>query len=173
MRLRRVGLQRQVNPQIFISLGVSSHHWYSHFCVYSIADENEQPHRILNVSQSGVCAADGFVCKQNGNFQSSHFTFVTSIVLMQNGFIKVAAGVPAVRVADCTFNIQHIESMIATADGQGAEIICLPELSITAYTCQDLFQQQLLLDQDEASLLKLMEFSMNLSLIHISEPTRP
>lgn len=164
MRLRRVGLQRQVNPQIFISLGVSSHHWYSHFCVYSIADENEQPHRILNVSQSGVCAADGFVCKQNGNFQSSHFTFVTSIVLMQNGFIKVAAGVPAVRVADCTFNIQHIESMIATADGQGAEIICLPELSITAYTCQDLFQQQLLLDQAEASLLKLMEFSMNLNI---------
>ncbi|MEE0527489.1 MAG: nitrilase-related carbon-nitrogen hydrolase, partial [Prevotellamassilia sp.] len=83
---------------------------------------------------------------------------------MQNGFIKVAAGVPAVRVADCTFNIQHIESMIATADGQGAEIICLPELSITAYTCQDLFQQQLLLDQAEASLLKLMEFSMNLNI---------
>lgn len=83
---------------------------------------------------------------------------------MQNGFIKVAAGVPAVRVADCTFNIQHIESMIATADGQGAEIICLPELAITAYTHQDLFQQQILLDQAEASLLKLMEFSMNLNI---------
>ena len=83
---------------------------------------------------------------------------------MQNGFIKVAAGIPAVRVADCAFNIQQIENMIATADGQGAEIICLPELSVTAYTCQDLFLQQLLLDQAESSLLKLMEFSLNVAI---------
>ncbi len=83
---------------------------------------------------------------------------------MQNGFVKVAAGIPSVRVADCAHNIQQIENMMATADGQGAEIICLPELCITAYTCQDLFQQQLLLDQAEASLLKLMEFSRNLSI---------
>lgn len=83
---------------------------------------------------------------------------------MQHGFIKVAAGIPAVRVADCAFNIQQIENMMATAEGQGAEIICLPELAVTAYTCQDLFQQQILLDQAEASLLKLMEFSMNLGI---------
>lgn len=83
---------------------------------------------------------------------------------MQNGFIKVAAGIPAVRVADCAFNISQIENMMATAEGKGAEIICLPELSVTAYTCQDLFQQQLLLDQAENSLLKLMEFSRNLNI---------
>ena len=72
---------------------------------------------------------------------------------MQNGFIKVAAAIPSVRVADCAYNIQQIENMMAMADGQGAEIICFPELSVTAYTCQDLFQQQLLLDEAEASLL--------------------
>lgn len=83
---------------------------------------------------------------------------------MQNGFIKVAAGIPAVHVADCASNILQIENMMATADGKGAEIICLPELSVTAYTCQDLFQQQLLLDQAETSLLKLMEFSRNLNI---------
>ena len=83
---------------------------------------------------------------------------------MQNGFIKVAAGIPAVSVADCAFNILQIENMMATAEGKGAEIICLPELSVTAYTCQDLFQQQLLLDQAENSLLKLMEFSRNLNI---------
>lgn len=82
---------------------------------------------------------------------------------MQNGFIKVAAGIPAVRVADCAFNIQQIENMMVMAEGQGVEIICLPELCVTAYTCQDLFQQQLLIDQAEASLLKLMEFSRNLN----------
>lgn len=82
---------------------------------------------------------------------------------MQNGFIKVAAAIPSVKVADCSYNIQQIESIMATADGQGVEIVCLPELAITAYTCQDLFQQQLLLDEAESSLLKLIEFSRNLS----------
>ena len=82
---------------------------------------------------------------------------------MQNGFIKVAAAVPTVRVADCAFNVQHIENMMAQADRQGIEIICFPELAITAYTCQDLFSQQLLLDEAESSLLKLIEFSRNLN----------
>ena len=82
---------------------------------------------------------------------------------MQNGFIKVAAAIPSVKVADCAFNIQQIENLMATAEGQGIEILCLPELSITAYTCQDLFQQQVLIDEAESSLLKLMEFSRNLN----------
>ncbi len=82
---------------------------------------------------------------------------------MQHGFIKVAAAVPNVTVADCAANVKQIESMMATAEGQGIEIICLPELAVTAYTCQDLFTQQLLLDEAEASLLKLMEFSRNLN----------
>ncbi len=84
---------------------------------------------------------------------------------MQNGFIKVAAAIPSVRVADCAYNIQQIESMMASAEGQGIEILCLPELAVTAYTCQDLFQQQVLLDEAEASLLKLMEFSRNLNVV--------
>ena len=83
---------------------------------------------------------------------------------MQNGFIKVAAGIPSVSVSDCAYNIRQIENMMARADGMGAEIICLPELCITAYTCQDLFRQQLLLDEAEASLLKLMEFSLGLNI---------
>lgn len=89
--------------------------------------------------------------------------FLHQILIMQNGFIKVAAAIPSVKVADCSFNIQQIESLMASAEGQGVEILCLPELAITAYTCQDLFQQQLLLDEAEASLLKLMEFSRNLN----------
>lgn len=86
---------------------------------------------------------------------------------MKNGFIKVAAAIPSVRVADCSYNTERIESIVAQAEGQGVEIICFPELSLTAYTCQDLFSQQLLLDEAEAALLKLLEFSHNLDIVII------
>ena len=65
---------------------------------------------------------------------------------MNYGFVKVASAVPSVKVADCRYNILQIESLIAQAEGKGIEVICFPELSITAYTCGDLFSQQLLLD---------------------------
>ncbi|EHG21249.1 hypothetical protein HMPREF9332_01768 [Alloprevotella rava F0323] len=84
-----------------------------------------------------------------------------------HGFIKVAAAVPRVRVADCKFNTAQIESMMARAEGLGIEIIVFPELSITGYTCQDLFQQQILLEEAETSLLKIMEFSHNLNITTI------
>ena len=83
------------------------------------------------------------------------------------GFIKVAAAVPSVRVADCKFNTTQIEGMMARAEGLGVEIIVFPELSITGYTCQDLFQQQILLEEAETSLLKIMEFSHNLNITTI------
>ena len=84
--------------------------------------------------------------------------------IMQNGFIKIAAGIPAVQVANCAFNTEQIENLMVRAEGMGAGIVCLPELCITAYTCQDLFQQQVLIDEAETSLLKLIEFSRNLSI---------
>ena len=86
---------------------------------------------------------------------------------MKNGFIKVAAAIPSVRVADCAYNTERIESLVAQAEGQGVEIICFPELSLTAYTCQDLFSQQLLLEEAETALLKLLEFSHNLDIVII------
>lgn len=86
---------------------------------------------------------------------------------MNNGFIKVAAAKPSVRVADCRYNTGRIEALMARAEGLGVEILCLPELSVTGYTCQDLFQQQLLLDEAESALLRLMEFSRNLSMVTI------
>ena len=70
---------------------------------------------------------------------------------MKYGFIKVAAGVPAVKVADVEYNVQQIESLIAQAEGKGVEIIVFPELCITGYSCQDLFREQLLLDKAEDS----------------------
>ena len=69
---------------------------------------------------------------------------------MKFGFIKIAAAVPTVKVGDCEFNLQQIESIIAQAEGKGVEIIVFPELSLTGYSCQDLFRQHLLLDAAEA-----------------------
>ena len=50
---------------------------------------------------------------------------------MNYGFVKVAAAVPHVKVADCKFNVERIESLIAVAEGKGVQIIIFPEMSIT------------------------------------------
>ena len=86
---------------------------------------------------------------------------------MENGFIKVASAVPSVKVADCEYNVQQIENIIAQAEGKGAEVIASPELSITGYTCQDLFRQSLLLEQAETSVLMLLDFTRNLDIVCI------
>ncbi|MFC2631546.1 MAG: nitrilase-related carbon-nitrogen hydrolase, partial [Porphyromonas pasteri] len=53
---------------------------------------------------------------------------------MKHGFVKVAAAVPFVRVADCEYNVERIEALVLEADAKGVEIITFPELSITGYT---------------------------------------
>lgn len=84
---------------------------------------------------------------------------------MIDGLIKVAAALPRVEVADVAFNTQEIENLMVKAEGKGVEILCFPELSLTAYTCQDLFAQQILLDEAEQALMKLLELSRNLQLV--------
>ena len=86
---------------------------------------------------------------------------------MKYGLIKVAAAIPGVRVADVEYNLQQIESQIAQAEGKGAEIIVFPELSLTGYSCQDLFRQQLLLDKAEEGLLVLLDFTRKLDIIAV------
>ena len=74
---------------------------------------------------------------------------------------------PSVRVADCEYNLQQIENIIAMAEGRGVEVAVFPELCVTGYTCQDLFRQSLLLERAEESLLKLLDFTRNLDIISI------
>ena len=64
---------------------------------------------------------------------------------MRDGFIKVAAGTPKIRVADCRYNAEQIFTMMREADKQGVKVLCLPELCLTGYTCGDLFLQDTLL----------------------------
>lgn len=86
---------------------------------------------------------------------------------MNYGYITVASAIPSVRIADADYNIKQIESLIAQAEGKGAEIIVFPELSVTGYSCQDLFAQQTLLDQTEMKILQLLDFSRMLDIICI------
>ena len=86
---------------------------------------------------------------------------------MNYGFVKVAAAVPAVKVADVDYNVQQIESIIAQAEGRGVEVIVFPELCITGYTCQDLFKEQLLLDRAESAIITLLDFTRKLNIISI------
>ena len=86
---------------------------------------------------------------------------------MKYGFVKVAAAVPAVKVADVDYNVQQIESIIAQAEGLGVEVIVFPELCITGYTCQDLFKEQLLLDRAEGAIITLLDFTRKLNIISI------
>ena len=58
------------------------------------------------------------------------------------GFVRVAAAVPQMRVADCHYNTHEIKQQIAEAIDEGVQVICFPELSVTGYTCADLFFTQ-------------------------------
>ena len=58
---------------------------------------------------------------------------------MRDGFIKVATGLPKVTVADTLQNLSEIKTLISKANSQKVNILTLPELCITGYTCGDLF----------------------------------
>ena len=79
---------------------------------------------------------------------------------MQNfGFVRVAAAVPMVRVADCVYNAAQIREQIAEAVEEGVEVICFPELSVTGYTCADMFFTQGLQQAALAALEEICEFT--------------
>ena len=86
---------------------------------------------------------------------------------MNYGFVKVAAAVPLVQVADCFYNIEKIEGLMRQASEKGVQIIAFPELSVTGYTCLDLFAQQTLLDGAEAALLQLVSNTADLDILTI------
>ncbi|MGM9804021.1 MAG: NAD(+) synthase [Muribaculaceae bacterium] len=63
---------------------------------------------------------------------------------MDNGMLRIAAAVPTVNVADCESNAAYIIKVIDNAACEGVELLVFPELSVTGYTCADLFGQELL-----------------------------
>ena len=78
---------------------------------------------------------------------------------MKDGFIKVAALTPKIRVADCDYNAAKICLMIDEAWKEGAKLMVFPELCITGYTCADLFWQEALLKEAKHELYHIMMHS--------------
>jgi len=84
---------------------------------------------------------------------------------MKDGFVKVAAGTPAIRVADCRYNAEQIFTMMREADKQGVRVLCLPELCLTGATCGDLFLHDTLLDGAREALATILEATRNLDMV--------
>ncbi|GAD06372.1 NAD synthetase [Porphyromonas crevioricanis JCM 15906] len=92
---------------------------------------------------------------------------------MKYGFLKVAAAVPYVKVADCFYNISRMKTMILDAETKGVEILCFPELSITGYTCGDLFLQPFLLEKAKEAVCRLVaETAHTRVLVIVGAPVR-
>ena len=84
---------------------------------------------------------------------------------MKNGFIKVAAATPKIKVADVQFNSNNIINDIKKAADQGVKLITFPELSITGYTCGDLFGQRLLIESAQKQLDRIKDETKSLEII--------
>lgn len=78
---------------------------------------------------------------------------------MKQGFVKVAAVTPDIRVADVQYNTEQICRMIDETVEAGAKIVVFPELCITGYTCSDLFTQEVLLDHAREALREITAYT--------------
>lgn len=76
-------------------------------------------------------------------------------------FIRVAAACPITNVAHINFNVENIKDCINKAVQNNSKLVVFPELSITSYTCGDLFSQQQLLKKSDFAIRRLCKFSMN------------
>jgi NAD+ synthase (glutamine-hydrolysing) len=82
-------------------------------------------------------------------------------------FVRVAVGVPEVRVADPSFNAAHTVELMQRAVEERAALVLFPELGLSSYTCDDLFHQRALLDAVEQRLQTLLEASERLPLLAV------
>lgn len=77
------------------------------------------------------------------------------VQMTEYGYIRVAAAVPTVKIADVDFNIKKIADLVESAASKGVEILAFPELSVTAYTCGDLFGMPMLAEAAERGVASL------------------
>lgn len=78
---------------------------------------------------------------------------------MKQGFVKVAAATPDIRVADISYNTEQICKLIDETVANGAKIVVFPELCVTGYTCGDLFFQDILLERSKEALNEIAEYT--------------
>lgn len=92
---------------------------------------------------------------------------------MRDGFVKIAAATPSIRVADCQYNAQQTIALMKEAAAQGVKVIAFPELGLTGYTCADLFLQPILLNGAKKALEEVVKASEELDMfVEVSLPLR-
>lgn len=80
------------------------------------------------------------------------------------GFVRVGAAIPKLKVADCSYNTSEILNIIEDAVRKKVKVLVFPELSITSYTCADLFMQTSLISSSLNALEKLLAHTKNLDI---------
>lgn len=86
---------------------------------------------------------------------------------MNNGFVKVAAATPEIKVGDCGHNASEICRLMDEVYANGAQFVVFPELCITGYTCSDLFWQKSMLRNAKEKLKEIVKHSEGMELIAI------
>ncbi|HBM75371.1 MAG TPA: NAD(+) synthase, partial [Clostridiaceae bacterium] len=81
------------------------------------------------------------------------------------GFIRVAASSPKLKVADTSYNVEEIKSVIKEAGDKKVSVLVFPELSVTAYTCGDLFGQDILLKSAEEGVGEICRYSKDYDIL--------
>jgi NAD+ synthase (glutamine-hydrolysing) len=87
--------------------------------------------------------------------------------LYNHNFVRTAVAIPEVRVADPEFNATQTAALISQAAEARAVLVVLPELGLSAYSCEDLFHQQALLDAAAAALGKMLEATRHLPIVAV------
>ena len=88
-------------------------------------------------------------------------------MLKKYGYVRVGAIVPELKVGNVEFNTEEIIREIKAVSKEGVQIVTLPELSLTGYTCNDLFHQDILLDNALEGLKKIVEKTKNIDIVSI------
>ncbi len=88
-------------------------------------------------------------------------------MLKKEGYVRVGAIVPELKVANVTFNSEEISKQIEVSDKLGVNIVTLPELTITGYTCADLFNQDILIKKNLDGLQYLLNKTKSLDIVSI------
>lgn len=91
--------------------------------------------------------------------------YLIEVYKMKDGFIKVAAATPKIKVADPAYNTEEILKIVDETEKNGASILVFSELTISGYTCGDLFLQQPLLTECKNQLLRIVKATENKSML--------
>jgi len=87
---------------------------------------------------------------------------------MENGFLRVSAATPKIKVADCIYNREQMEKLIDEAVKKQVSLLVLPELGMTGYTCGDLFLQNRLLDLAKKQMIRLRDYTSGKNMVVVA-----